>query len=91
MKREIVWTSQFKKDYKLAQKRGRNTKLLDDLIRTLAAGKALTPKFNDHSLSGRWNGHRECHISPNWLLIYRLEGNDLILILARTGSHDDLF
>ena len=89
--REIVWTSQFKKDYKLAQKRGQDIDILDDCIRTLAAGEELAPKFRDHNLTGRWIGHRECHIEPDWLLIYRIEGNDVILVLARTGSHSDLF
>ena len=91
MIREVVWTAQFKKDYKLADKRGRDIARIDNCIRMLAAGKQLTPKYRDHSLSGRWSGHRECHIEPDWLLIYRIEGNDLILILARTGSHSDLF
>jgi len=89
--REVVWTSQFKKDYKLAQKRGHDIDTLDDCIRVLAAGEELAPKFRDHNLTGRWIGHRECHVEPDWLLIYRIEGNDLILILARTGSHSDLF
>jgi len=91
MSRDIVWTSQFKKDYKLAAKRGGDVSLLDDVIRVLAAGKELDPKFRDHNLTGNWSGHRECHIKPDWLLIYRIEGNDLILVLARTGSHSDLF
>jgi mRNA interferase YafQ len=91
MNRDVVWTTQFKKDYKLAQKRGQDIDVLDDCIRVLAAGKELAPKFRDHNLTGRWSGHRECHIEPDWLLIYRIEGNDLILILARTGSHSDLF
>jgi len=91
MSREIIWTSQFKKDYKLAQKRGMNIALLDDCIRTLAAGDELAPQYRDHNLTGRWSGHRECHVEPDWLLIYRIEGQDVILILARTGSHSDLF
>ena len=91
MSRDIVWTTQFKKDYKRAIKRGRDISLLDDCIRTLAAGEELAPKFRDHSLAGNWSGHRECHVLPDWLLVYRIEGNDLILILARTGSHSDLF
>ena len=91
MNRDIVWTAQFKRDYKAAQKRGLPISLLDDCIRTLAAGKELAPKFRDHSLTGGWRGHRECHVQPDWQLVYRVEGNDLILILARTGSHSDLF
>jgi mRNA interferase YafQ len=57
----------------------------------LAAREELLPKYRDHDLSGNWSGHRECHVQPDWLLVYRIEGNDLILILARTGSHSDLF
>ena len=91
MNRDIVWTTQFKKDYKLAQKRGLNINVLDDCIRTLAAGEELEPKFRDHNLTGNWSGHRECHVQSDWLLVYRIEGNDLILTLARTGSHSDLF
>ena len=91
MNRDIVWTSQFKKDYKLALKRKKDITLLDNCIRTLAAGKELASQFNDHNLTGSWRGHRECHIEPDWLLVYRIEGNDLILVLARTGSHSDLF
>ncbi|MCL2299635.1 MAG: type II toxin-antitoxin system YafQ family toxin [Firmicutes bacterium] len=91
MSRNIVWTTQFKKDYKSAMKRGQDIDLLDDCIRVLAAGKELPPKFRDHILLGRWSGHHECHLEPDWLLIYRVEGNDLVLVLARTGTHSDLF
>jgi len=65
MSREIVWTTQFKKDYKLAEKRRLDITLLDDCIRLLAAGNELPAKYDDHSLSGRWSGHRECHIKPD--------------------------
>jgi len=91
MMREIIWTNQFKKDYKLAVKRGENIALLDDVIRTLAAGQELEPKFRDHNLTGNWVGHRECHIKPDWLLIYRVDDDVLVLTLTRTGSHSDLF
>ena len=91
MSRQIIWTTQFKKDYKLAIKRGLNIALLDDCILMLAAGKKLPSKFRDHNLSGRWAGFRECHIEPDWLLIYRLDDTSVILVLARTGSHSDLF
>ena len=91
MSRDVVWTSQFKKDYKLAEKRGLPITLLDDCIRMLAAGEILPPKYNDHDLIGNWKDHRECHIRGDWLLIYRLEENDLVLVLARFGSHSDLF
>lgn len=84
-------TTQFKKDYKLAMKRGLKVKLLDELIAKLAMGEPLPEKNKDHALSGDWIGHRECHILPDWLLIYRLEANVLVLTLARTGTHSDLF
>ena len=91
MSRDIVWTSQFKKDYKLAMKRNLDISLHDECIRKLAHGEKLPSKFRDHSLTGNWVGHRECHVKPDWLLIYRIENNDLVLVLARTGSHSDLF
>lgn len=91
MNRDIVWTNQFKKDYKLAQKRHLDIDLLDNIIRTLSRGEPLPEKNRDHALTGDWIGHRECHIQPDWLLIYRIEDNVLVLTLARTGSHSDLF
>ena len=84
-------TSQFKKDYKLAMKRGLDISLLEDIIAKLALGESLPEKNRDHALSGNWNGYRECHILPDWLLIYKLEDNILILTLARTGTHRNLF
>ena len=84
-------TSQFKRDYKLALKRGLDVTLLEDVISVLAMGNALPKQNKDHNLSGRWTGHRECHILPDWLLIYRIEDNVLVLTLARTGTHSDLF
>ena len=91
MSLDIVWTGRFKKDYKLALRRGREIGLLDEIIRTLARGEALPERNRDHALTGEWTGHRECHILPDWLLIYRIEGDLLVLTLARTGSHSDLF
>ena len=91
MTRSIVWTSQFKRDYKLAIKRGLTIDFLDDCIRQIANGVELAPKFRDHELGGTWSGFRECHIRPDWLLIYRLEEDELILVLSRTGTHSDLF
>ena len=84
-------TSQFKKDYKLAMKRGLDISLLEDIIAKLALGESLPEKNRDHALSGNWNGYRECHILPDWLLIHKLEDNVLILTLARTGTHSNLF
>ncbi len=91
MKLDIVWTSQFKKDYKLSIKRGLNINLMDDVIRALSQGEILADKYKDHALTGNWNGHRECHIQPDWLLIYRVDDSVLILTLTRTGTHSDLF
>ena len=91
MKRDIVWTTRFKKDYKLAMKRHLNIELLDDIIRALARGDVLPEKNKDHELSGDWAGHRECHIQPDWLLVYRIDDDVLVLTLARTGTHSDLF
>lgn len=87
----VVWTTQFKKDYKNAIKRNLNIDLLDDLIRRLANCESLDAKYRDHSLSGNWQSFRECHITPDWLLIYKIENDKLILTLSRTGSHSELF
>lgn len=84
-------TTAFKKDYKLAIKRGLQIELLETVIETLAMGNALPPENRDHDLTGNWRGHRECHIQPDWLLIYRIEGDVLVLTLSRTGTHSDLF
>lgn len=83
-------TTQFKKDYKLAIKRGLKISLLEDVIYQLSNGIPLPEKNRDHALSGYWIGHRECHILPDWLLIYRIDNDVLILTLTRTGSHSDL-
>ena len=87
----VKFTTQFKKDYKLAIKRGWKISLLDDVISALAMGKALPEKAKEHALFGNWTGHRECHVLPDWLLIYRMEDGVLILTLTRTGTHSDLF
>ena len=65
--------------------------LLDEIIATLAMGEPLPEKNKDHALTGNWAGHRECHILPDWLLIYRIEDDVLVLTLSRTGTHSDLF
>lgn len=88
---DIAWTSQFKKDYRLAEKRRLNIELLNDIIRKLASGEQLPEQHKDHSLTGRWIGHRECHILPDWLLLYRVEDDVLVLTLMRTGTHSDIF
>lgn len=90
-KYDVKTTTQFKKDYKLAMKRGLKISLLEDLVSAIAMGETLPEKNKDHALSGNWAGHRECHILPDWLLVYRIEDNVLVLTLARTGTHSDLF
>lgn len=91
MKYQIEMSTRFKKDYKLIQKRGYDTSLLKEVIDILANGKQLPEKYLDHPLSGDYTGCRECHIQPDWLLVYRIEKNLLILGLTRTGTHSDLF
>ncbi len=87
----VKMTNQFKRDYKLAMKRGRQMNLLDDVVALIANGEVLPSKNKDHALTGNWVGHRECHILPDWLLIYRVEDDVLVLTLTRTGTHSDLF
>lgn len=84
-------TTQFRKDFKLAMKRSMKIELLEEVIAMLAMGETLPDKHKDHALTGNWVGHRECHILPDWLLIYRIEDEVLVLTLARTGTHSDLF
>ena len=84
-------TSTFKKDYKLAIRRHLKIELLDAVIEALAMGCALPAENRDHELTGNWKGHRECHIAPDWLLIYRIENDILVLTLTATGTHSDLF
>ena len=91
MKRSIVATNQFRKDYKQAIRRGLKIELLDEVIRLLSRGEALPERNRDHALSGNWAGHRECHIQPDWLLMYRMDDDILVLTLTRTGTHADLF
>lgn len=88
---EIVLSNQFKKDIKSAQKRGLKLELLTEVVDTLASQQSLPEKYCDHSLTGSYADFRECHIKPDWLLIYRIDNDDLLLFLFRTGSHSDLF
>ena len=87
----IQWTSQYKKDVKRAKKRNYNMDELYSVISKLANDEPLEERYRDHSLDGNWSGHRELHIRPDWLLIYQKKENLLILELARTGTHADLF
>lgn len=88
---EIVPSNQFRKDLKLAQKRGYDLNKIKKVINNLANGETLEAKYRDHSLTGDYGGYRECHIQLDWLLVYQIDGNQLILFLARTGTHSDLF
>ena len=87
----IEYTSKFKKDYKLAVKRGRDLEKLKKVIAILEREGKLDFQYRDHALTGNYKGCRECHIEPDWLLIYRIENDRLVLLLNRTGSHSDLF
>ena len=91
MNKQVIWTTRFKKDYKLALKRHFDISLLDEIIHRLAFGETLPEKYKDHYLTGTWAGYRECHIQPDWLLIYRTDDEKLLLLLVRTGTHSDLF
>lgn len=84
-----VRSGRFKKDVKLAEKRGKDLTKLRNILLLLLDGAALPPDYRDHPLKGEWKGFRDLHIEPDWLLIYRIEGEELQL--ARTGSHADLF
>ena len=88
---QIRYTVQFKKDYKLMKRRGVDLSKLRVVIDMLANRKPLPDALRDHSLGGDYKGHRECHISPDWLLIYIRDDADLVLTAVRTGSHSELF
>ena len=87
----IRYETTFKKDFKRIVKRGYNIKLLENVIEMLANEQTLPEKYRDHSLIGDYADCRECHITPDWLLIYRISNAELILYLTRTGTHSDLF
>ena len=87
--RTIRRTSQFKRDVKRMKRRGKDLEELKKVIGNLASGRKLEPKYRDHMLVGGYRGTRECHIAPDWLLIYELGGSEIVLI--RTGTHADLF
>jgi len=90
VKYTVKQTNAFKKDYKRAQKRGLDLTKLKKVVDLLADGKPLPEALRDHPLSNNWAHHRECHIAPNWLLIYHIYEDVLVLELTRTGSHSDL-
>ena len=87
----IRYSGRFKRDYKAVKKRGYDTRLLEGVLDILSAEQPLPPKYRDHALQGYYIGHRECHITPDWLLIYKVKDKELILELTRTGTHSDLF
>ena len=91
MKYQIQRTSQFKKDFKLALKRNCDTQKLQEIITILANGETLPESCLDHSLKGEYSGYRECHVEPDWLLVYKITESVLVLTLYRTGTHSDLF
>ena len=88
---KIAASTRFKKDLRLAIKRGYNISLLDGVVTKLASGETLDERYQDHPLKGEYQGCRECHVTPDWLLIYEIENGELILHLTRTGTHSDLY
>ena len=91
MKYNVCHTSAFKRDYKLMMKRHLPIEKLQTIVEKLRNGEELPPANRDHALTGNWANHRKCHIAPDWLLIYQIHEDILILELTRTGSHSDLF
>ena len=91
MKYTVKPTSQFKKDLKKMQKQHKDLGLLNQILKLLTNGEALPEKNRDHALTGNYTGCRECHIQPDWLLIYEIADDTLFLYLTRTGSHSELF
>lgn len=85
----VKYTNVFKKEVKLAKRRGKNLDKLQEIIQLLAEGRGINPRYCDHPLIGNYRGRRECHIEPDWLLIYKLEENNIIF--ERMGTHADLF
>ena len=84
-------TSQYKSDIKKIKKQGKNLHLLKDIVSKLLDGEILSEKYKDHELKGNKKGIRDCHLEPDWLLLYRMDKENKILTLIRTGSHSDLF
>lgn len=93
-KYQVKWTTKFKKDYKQAKKRGCNIGLLKKAVRLIAQGnqqKKLVEEYDDHVLVGNWKNHRELHLEPDWILVYYIEEDVLVLTLVRNGTHSDIF
>ena len=91
MKYEVIRTTRFRKELKKMIKRGADIAKLETVVNILASGEQLPPQYHDHALTGDMAGTRDCHITPDWLLLYRIENDVLVLTLTRTGSHADLF
>ena len=91
MRYEVKFTSQFKRDLKLAKKQGKDTEKLFEVVERLANGEILEERYWDHDLTGNYKGCRECHIEPDWLLVYEILDDVIVLLLYRLGSHSDLF
>ena len=87
---DVDFASQFKKDMKRKRKQGAELAKIDEVITMLRSGEPLPERNRDHALSGTYHGHRECHIEPDWLLIYRIDSDLLVLTAVRTGSHSEL-
>ncbi len=87
----IVTSNKFLKDLKVAKSRGLDLSLLEEVVNKLANREKLEPKYHDHALSGKYSDFRECHVKPDWLLIYSIDDEELELFLFRNGTHSDLF
>ena len=88
---DLKFTSQFKKDMKRLRRQGASIEKIDAVIKTLREEEPLPERMRDHALAGNYRGHRECHVEPDWLLIYHYEDDVLVLTISRTGTHSDLF
>ncbi len=86
----IRYLRKFRRDLKRLQKQGKDMEKLKEVIRLLCEGKELPPRYEDHPLKGEWSDFRDCHIEPDWVLIYRIEEQELLLVLARSGSHSNI-
>lgn len=89
-KYKLDFTNAFSKDLKRIKKRGYDLSLMNEVVNQLRDGKPLAEKHKDHPLTGNWKGFRDCHITPDWVLVYRIYNDKLLLVLTRTGTHSDL-
>lgn len=90
MRYHVKPSNRFLRDVKRMEKRNKDLDKLTTVIKIIASGEKLPDKYDDHAMTGNWKGHRDCHIEPDWVLIYRIEKDTLFLTLSRTGSHSDL-